>query len=853
MLQNKNYTELYWTLVLLLLIPIWIGLAPVWYAWYCEPDNCQWLKWLYRLLDGRWLVNVPLCLIMIYVTYSLCRSIWKDNNFRIYRLIIISLGLVALYVGCKVEYAKVLGWLDYRQFFTILLVALLLIMGIKLILLLKQWLLSTRIENYITFLKKDNDTHEKEDKPKGFSDTKTVKSDIPDSLKNYASEIVERLLVTNIKDEAFAFGITGEWGVGKTMFLSILKQTIRDRAEIVDFNPWMCSSPEQVTRDFFASLRHQLAPKYSTLSKSIKEYAQHVNSVSLSPHSIVSLGFILPINQESLYSRKRTLSEKFAKLPKPVVVIIDDVDRLERDEVFEVLRLIRNTADLSNVIYIVAYDKEYVTSVLEEKNIKDASAYLEKIFPVEVHLPKVEDHLIWSILRDEIESQCSFGNRFTAGLFAYFNSDDKELILSVLDNYRRAKRFARAFMLNMGYVYQHSRNELKIKDVFWLELLQMYDKKTYDVLADEPGKLLYSNGERFLIKDGVSRSANAKDEHKFDGKPFWRAQTPKILEKMFGNYIKTIRQSICFTENYEKFFTLSVSTFRLSIKEMNDLFADDKNPDEVVTTWIEGGKYFSSIAYQFKQVNVNKIDDNKLKNYLHGIMAFSMLIAPYRSKYVWEVKNMLRCDCYVKGVDKKAHDFMIEWLEGKLNDEKSLLGLSLLLNRLFDTEVVSQDEYMEDVPPLVIRNKEVEILLTRAIKAYLKNHEELTAIDLMKDKGPLHDIFKSCCVCVKDAMETDNWCEYKQVAFDVVIGHFSQKETKPTYEEYEKALGNLFNEEPPKFDDQYEENQYWAYATEAYENNMQEYFGSGYDRKEGGKLAEFKMKCFVEESSKNMK
>ena len=132
MLQNKNYTELYWTLVLVLLIPIWIGLAPVWYEWYCEPDNCQWLKWLYRLLDGRWLVNVPFCLIISFVAYCLCRSIWKDNNFRLYRPVFVSLGLVTLYVGSKVEYAKVLGCLDYRQFFTILLVALLLILGVKL-------------------------------------------------------------------------------------------------------------------------------------------------------------------------------------------------------------------------------------------------------------------------------------------------------------------------------------------------------------------------------------------------------------------------------------------------------------------------------------------------------------------------------------------------------------------------------------------------------------------------------------------------------------------------------------------------------------------------------------------------
>ena len=98
-------------------------------------------------------------------------------------------------------------------------------------------------------------------------------------------------------------------------------------------------------------------------------------------------------------------------------------NNLERDEVFEVLRLIRNTADLSNVIYMVAYDKEYVTCVLEEKNIKDSSAYLEKIFPLEIHLPKVDEDMIWKVLYTEIDAQkSSLGKGYADVLFSKFGS-----------------------------------------------------------------------------------------------------------------------------------------------------------------------------------------------------------------------------------------------------------------------------------------------------------------------------------------------------------------------------------------------------------------------------------------------
>ena len=150
----------------------------------------------------------------------------------------------------------------------------------------------------------------------------------------------------------------------------------------------------------------------------------------MTPPNVLGIELSLSIREESLYEKKMDLSDKFLRLSRPVVVFvfIDDIDRLEREEVFEVLRLIRNTADLNNTIYLVAYDKEYVTTVLEEKNIKDAASYLEKIFPVEVHLPKVEDNLIWETLYGDLNCQERFNGRFTKSLFARFNNDERALV-----------------------------------------------------------------------------------------------------------------------------------------------------------------------------------------------------------------------------------------------------------------------------------------------------------------------------------------------------------------------------------------------------------------------------------------
>lgn len=813
-------------IILILFIPIWIGIAPKWYEWYINSNIGLWMKDLYSILDKVWLINIPICLVFVFIFIMWCYKIWQDKNIRLYRPLLATTGLVILlYCKSQVKYVDIIGSFDYRMLFAILFFAILLVAILKLICYCKEKILAKKRMS---------------EKQVGFTIDNTKENDIPESLNKYADKIVTRLQNTDIKKESYALGITGDWGSGKSTFLDVLEEKIKKDAIVVKFKPWMCRTPEQVTKDFFASLRHQLSPKYSTLSQPIKKYAKHINSLSFSPNSIISFN-MSTINDESLYVQKKYLSEKFAKLSRPVVVFIDDIDRLERDEIFEVLRLIRNTADLSNMIYIVAYDKEYVTCVLEEKNIKDSYAYLEKIFNVEIHLPKADKYMIWRTLRNEIEEQ-SFNRNFANYLFGKFNQDDRTLILKILNNFRRVKRFTRLYMLNYTYLYYNHKIEYNPVEFFWIELLQMYDKNTYDVLANEFGRLLYINGDRLIIREGILNTPKDTEENKYEGEPLWKEESPKILNRLFRNNINPIKQSICYVENYDKFFTLTISPFRLSISEMNNIFKEGVNPENIVEKWIADGKYFNSIEYQFKQFDLCKLKDENLQTYLTGLLYYSMKIVPYKNNM--ELANILKSRKYEQDDTRKnkIHKVVIDWFNEKIKEDGLLPYLSKLLNILYVTSINNgNNEYESD--PSVINNEEIKTLLVQVMKNYLKNHQELTAIDLLKEKGDMHYIFNNCCVIEKDDSEVtyDNYLEFNQLAFDAVINHFCEKENKPTQNEYENAYGQMFRPKTPEFKDQYEEEAYIDIMYDKYQYNMQDYFGSSYE----SKLEEFRTKCFT--------
>lgn len=828
--------EIIWFITLVFLCSIYMGIAPEWYSWYSIESHGIWMKDLYSIIDGNALVNIPICFVIFTIFLMWYIRIWNDYNSRGFRFPLAIFGMMVMWYKARVEYADIitlrcLGSIDYRMFITILLGISIIVMIVKT--LRKQYRCLRGPEN-----RKSNTTGNVK---VGFSADYVAEEIIPESIKKYAQSLLFRLKNTDTSNQSYAVGITGEWGTGKTQFLKILTSQIKEMgyAEIVMFNPWMCRTPEQVTRDFFSSLRKELASKYTTLSKSIKEYAEHINNITLSSNSIINIEAKFPSNNSSLAEMKEQLSDKFSKLPKKIIVVIDDVDRLERDEVFEVLRLIRNTADLKNVVYLVAYDKEYVTAVLGEKEIKDPNTYLEKIFPIEIHLPKVEDFMIWDVFKKDMIAQDSNDKYYFKWLFRNFTTDDRSLIIKVLDNFRRAKRFARLFMLNINHIHSRYPNEISISDYFWLELLHLYDTKAYKTLADNPLSLLYlKNNRTFRLKDGITNTIDKPALSTYTGDKYWKEDSPKILDRIWGR--STIsKNSICYIENYNKYFSLSISPFALSNSEFLELFNSAYQPEDIINNWIKN-KRLQSIIFQFSNLYENDFDDNKFKILFGSILYLCLKTENGKRSIIGDVKEMIRANKYKKFSNEKTRDVVISWISNRLNNINELQVLSIILNRLYQTIEYNQFGEQLEYKEIVISNDDVCDLLQKTIKSYLISHEDANATEVIREDSELFNIFKNCCVNTEMSMNVDD-CTYKQVAYDVIIQHFAKKELKPSIKEYEEAAGALFYEETPTFRNIIEEQEYYDNIADRYDYRMRIHFGDSYKYN----LEEFKQKCFV--------
>lgn len=321
----------------------------------------------------------------------------------------------------------------------------------------------------------------------GFVEDRAIESPEQDTFnrKEVAREIAKRISVT-IHEKSFAIGILGEYGSGKTSFINLIKGYLnKAQTEVVNFNPWSAEGTPNIQKDFFdllASRLYALDPKVSGL---ILDYSRKLSRIDNSAEKIIrkiglASSLFRPGSYADDYVRINTLLEHSGK---KIIVTIDDLDRLYKEEVMEVLRLIRNTASFTNIIYLVAYERSYIQESIKSMNPNVGSSYLDKIIQLEIPLPKREDEDLLRLLENLLKGfitdtdlqsyrehilETGFRNQFNFAFETVF----------------RQSRDVVKFINNFKIAYELLGKEVMFESLFVLELLKFRFPLIYDRLFE---------------------------------------------------------------------------------------------------------------------------------------------------------------------------------------------------------------------------------------------------------------------------------------------------------------------------------------------------------------------------------
>jgi predicted KAP-like P-loop ATPase len=130
---------------------------------------------------------------------------------------------------------------------------------------------------------------------------------------------------------------------------------------VLDFNPWMFSGAEQLVDSFFIELVAQLRlrPGLGSVANDLADFGEAFSGLAWLPMvgpwiergrgTAKLLSKILQRRMEGTTGRRDRLKTALAALEHPIVVILDDIDRLSSAEIREVFKLVRLTAQSPRV------------------------------------------------------------------------------------------------------------------------------------------------------------------------------------------------------------------------------------------------------------------------------------------------------------------------------------------------------------------------------------------------------------------------------------------------------------------------------------------------------------------------
>ncbi|MED7947414.1 P-loop NTPase fold protein [Streptomyces sp. BE303] len=232
----------------------------------------------------------------------------------------------------------------------------------------------------------------------------------PDLLghQRYADHAVGLLQEVRSQSESGVLALIGPWGSGKS---SVLQMALRNLQQgpadgvswsVAELNPWLYPDLDTLTMALFSEIRGAL-PKdgieWADVRKKIGGFGQAISPLGkvggffgLDASEAIKAASERISGDTSPSAAKASAGEALRKAGRPVLVVMDDLDRLTPQELLLVFKLVRLVGNLPNVYYLVSFDEQTLLDVLRRSDLVGdsehrASEFLEKIIQVRLDLP----------------------------------------------------------------------------------------------------------------------------------------------------------------------------------------------------------------------------------------------------------------------------------------------------------------------------------------------------------------------------------------------------------------------------------------------------------------------------------
>ncbi len=310
----------------------------------------------------------------------------------------------------------------------------------------------------------------------------------------FAQRIADSIINSNSRDTG-VIGIYGAWGEGKTSVLEMIETALAGKEQIITlkFNPWRYKDEDGLLKQFFsllaASLNAKLQKKKEIIGEVLKEYGEYID---------IDIPFIgspgkkakkagEALSHISIEDLKKRVESILLENGKKIVVIIDDIDRLEKEEIHAVFRLVKLTGNFAYTTYILAFDENIVSAAIGGRfGSGDQQAgfnFLEKIIQVPAKIPlaqkfALKEYCLEKVLKVLAGNQIALSFEEREEFIFCFSS----FLLPRLNTPRLAVRYANTVSFSLPLLI----GEVYYVDLLLIEGVRIFYPEIHDLIRARP-------------------------------------------------------------------------------------------------------------------------------------------------------------------------------------------------------------------------------------------------------------------------------------------------------------------------------------------------------------------------------
>jgi len=469
-----------------------------------------------------------------------------------------------------------------------------------------------------------------------FKPDQPIKSHKEDKLDRFSfAQSLGNAILSYKEKDSIVIGLFGAWGSGKTSILNMAlehidlvskNKTDDEKPIIVRFNPWNYSDQNQLVTQFFKQLsvvlrRPNYAGEVKKAGEKMEAYANFLVPLKLIPvlgqyaeiakDAVKTVGIAAKswgdLESNDLNAIRADLNKLLAKQTHKIIVVIDDIDRLNNTEIRQIFQLIKSLGDFPNTIYMLAFDRDVVKNALEKVQGGSGIGYLEKVVQIPFEVPLISKQEVERLLfgkLDELIKDLPEGKWNQNYWINIYNSGLKYFFGNIRDVTR--------YINSLRFSFEIVKGEVNTIDFFAITGVQVFFPEVYYGIRDNKdifsGKFDSSTGRDEDIKEQAKKRCDEIIDRVNKSQQEVMKELLKILfpklEDIYGyshfgnggtyNWRRDCR--ICSPDIFEIFFRFSLPKGEISQKEIETILSSGNNAGLFAETLLKLGEDKRRIA-----------------------------------------------------------------------------------------------------------------------------------------------------------------------------------------------------------------------------------------------------------------